>query len=123
MNPPLSSKLEDKVIRITDDTRAQAFLLAECILDKLPSKNALADNRAIEINTIFCKHFAHATHWILACRIHGNLDEKENGFLIFGWPKNKWPKSVIDDAIRKQNLGVPDDVKVFTENDDKTNLS
>ena len=117
MNNHFGSELPDEFVKITNDTEAMRFLLAEGILDQLPNQSTLAQTHTTEIQTVFCCHYTHATHWILACRFHGMDDEKENGFMILAWPKNKWPKSVIKDAVEKQNLGIPNDIKNFSGKD------
>jgi hypothetical protein len=121
MNKLLGSELPDRLVKITNDAEAKAFLLAEGILDKLPNQSALAQTHTTEIQTVFCCHYLHTTHWILACRFHGMDDEKENGFMVLAWPKNKWPRSVIEEAIAQQNLGTPNDAKNFTKIDHSEN--
>lgn len=116
MNKP-SADLPDDVVCIRDDLEAQAFLLALGILDKLQNARALADPGCEEANTIFAAHFLHPTHWILACRFHGMEDPAENGFLIWAWPKNRWPRSTIKDFIDNQQLGSPIGQKTFRKGD------
>ena len=113
MNKPISTDLPDECVRIADDLEAQAFLLALGILDQLPSASTLAYTGDEGVNTIFACHFTHATHWILACRFHGMADERENGFVVWAWPKSKWPRTTIEDAINRQNLGSPLKQTVF----------
>jgi hypothetical protein len=123
MNKPFSTELPDRCIKISDDIEAKAFLAALGILNDLPTKGTLTNSGRAEIDTIAVGHYDHPTHWILAFRFHGNEEEKENGFAVFGWPKNKWPRSVIKDAIDRQSLGPPDDVKVSRFGDDPSSLS
>jgi len=99
----LSSQLPDEVVIITDDKCAQAFLLAEGLLDKMPNKSGLAKDFSTEINTIIVCHKAHATHWVLACRFHDSPKESENGFFIKAWPKNKFPMDVVTQEVEKMN--------------------
>jgi len=110
MNP---KKLPDDRFTITDDAEAQAFLATIGILDKLLKQGSLTDLGAGKVNTVAVCHYSHETHWILACRFHGLEDEKENGFMVLGWPKNKFPRSVLEDAIKAQNLGEPESRKDF----------
>jgi len=81
----------------------------------------VAARHEAQIKLGFCCHYSHMTHWILACRFHGMDDEKENGFMVLAWPKNKWPRSVIEEAIAQQNLGTPNDAKNFTKRDHSEN--
>ena len=108
-----STDLPDEVVCIQDDIEAQAFLLGIGILDKLPSAATLAKSGSEEAHTIFVSHYTHHTHWILACRFHGMEDPKENGFLVWGWPKNRWPRSTMKDFIESQKLGEPMSQKTF----------
>jgi hypothetical protein len=110
--------LPDKFVLISDDTEAQAFLMATGILDKLPNPSTRPDTQ-----TTMCADYSHPSHWILATRIQGNADPTENGFMVMAWPKCKWPRSVIKEAIERQRLGHPNDVRLFYDEDDAHSLS
>lgn len=101
MSQPFPNKLPNERVTITDDVKAKAFLLAEGLFDKLTSEPALG-------HTAMCCHYGHSTHWVLGCRFHGNKNPKDNGFAVFAWPKNKWPRTVLEEAVKQQKLGVPE---------------
>jgi hypothetical protein len=107
MSNSFDPELPNQIVCIRDDLVAQTFLLALGVLDKLPNESTLANSISKQVNTIFVAHYTHATHWILACRFHGMDDEKENGFVVWAWPKDKYPKTVVKDAIDRQNYGTP----------------
>jgi len=123
MRKPFSTELPDRFVEISDDIEAKAFLAALGILGELPTKSALANSGAAEIDTIAVAHYDHPTHWILAFRFHGNERQEDNGFAVFGWPKNRCPRSVIEDAIERQGLGDPDAFKISELGDDPSSLS
>ena len=123
MSKLFSTKLPDRFVKILDDIEAKAFLAALGILADLPNKSALANSGVAEMDTIAVAHYGHPTHWILAFRFHGNEKPEDNGFAVFGWPKNRCPRSVIEDAIDKQGLGDPDAFKISEFGDDPSSLS
>jgi len=111
---PFSTELPDCFVQITDDTQAKAFLVALGIFDRLSKDITLsqADARTND-DTIIEAFYDHPTHWICAGRFYGLHDEKENGFVVIGWPRNKFQKDVVVDFISTIPLG--DKVTVDTE--------
>lgn len=107
-------ELPDCPVRISDDAQAKRLLLALGILDELPSKDALRNSGRAEIDTVAVPFLDHPTHWILAFRFHGNELPEDNGFLVCAWPKNQYPRTVIEAALEREQFGPPDAVKPST---------
>lgn len=111
----IGTELPDGIVQITDDAQAKTFLLALGILDKLAKDITLSQTDAgSNDNTILEAFYDHPTHWIFAGRFYGNHDDKENGFVVMAWPRNKFPKSVVSDFISMIPLG--DNVSYDVEN-------
>ncbi len=93
--------MSDDIIHITDDEAAREFLQRNDLLRTLEQECAFTHGV-----TACCK-LDHVTHWILAVRYDGHTNPADNGYIVFGWPKARFPKSVIDDQLRELNISAP----------------
>ncbi|MGD0615299.1 MAG: hypothetical protein ABSA69_07670 [Verrucomicrobiota bacterium] len=112
MNIESGGQLPDEFVMITDDVEAKAILLRCGILDYLTNPRTLA-----KTHTGFCCHFDHPTHWILGTYHKDNPKPEDNGFVVFGWPKKSFSKTIIKDFIESQNLRPSQDVIHFRKGD------
>ena len=75
------------------------------ILDDLTREVSLSDGGvAPNQKSLFVCFYDHPTHWILAGRFHENDDDKENGFVVTAWPRNKWPRSTPAEILAQIEL-------------------
>lgn len=87
-------KFRDAVFRIVDYTEALELLLQLGLLDKIQDPSRLPEGRCA-----FLAHKNHPTHWILVGKFSGCANPKDNGLIIFGWIKTKWPKTVMREQV------------------------
>ena len=100
-----STELPDGIVRIRSDAKAKEFLFALGILDELAHDVTLADGGiAPNQSSMFVCFYDHPTHWILGCRFHDCPAEKENGFTVLAWPRNKYPAAVVEDFLSELPL-------------------
>jgi len=102
---PFSTELPDRVVQIADDAEAKRFIFALGVWDRLVKDATLerSDSTLDHDETAWVGLFTHPTHWILCGRVHN--DEMNRGYVVFGWPRNKWPETVIDDFLAKMPMG------------------
>jgi hypothetical protein len=121
MNDPLSIELPDRLVKIDDDAEAKRFAFALGIWSELSKDITLEGDAAIAHDeTAWIAFFDHPTHWILAGRVHNT--ETEIGFIIFGWPHNRWPRMVVQDFLAKMPLGDSPTVRIEMFGDSKRPL-
>lgn len=120
MSTPFSTELPDRFIQITDDTAAKRFIFALGIFGDIAKDVTLERSHAAldHDETAWVAFFDHSTHWILAGRVHNTPTER--GFIVFGWPRNKWPREVVGDFLAKMPLGDSPSVRTSTFGDTET---
>jgi hypothetical protein len=117
-----NTKLPDEFVQMRDDAEAKAFICALGILSDFEQDVCLTQpDSGHDDNTMFVGYYGHPTHWILAARTLGNDDEKENGFVVTAWPKNKYPESIIETVIASFDLGKDVRRKIENEGDQNPN--
>ena len=120
MSNPLSTELPDRFVQIADDEEAKRFIFALGIWDDLAKDVTFehSDGRLDHDETAVVAFFDHPTHWILAGRVHNSPTER--GFIVLGWPRNKWPRTVVSDFLSKIPLGDSPSFRISKFGDQET---
>jgi hypothetical protein len=91
----------DRCTSITDDTEAQTIMLKYDVLDQV-SRKAYPDDTS---SSCIVDH--HLTHWLLCCRIWGNPDPGENGFVVIAYPKAGVDRFTVQLKLQEFVAGAP----------------